>query len=215
MIVSRNEIESVSLKAARGAGMSWGLAEEASVAAGWLAEHALPWAETLTEVLARTRMTSPPQIERQRIAPSRPGTWLCPIMTGALLADLGPQMSAMEIGDVLAPVWLAPFVASWAGPDRCVRFCWPEAALLIAQRSVTVANLASTAALGASRASHVAIALEPSDPSERLQPPGKSSGYAAPDDAWRSLLEFERRSHVPASAQSRIAGAGAGLLDND
>ena len=34
MIVSRNEIEGLALKAARGAGMSWGLAEEASVCGG-------------------------------------------------------------------------------------------------------------------------------------------------------------------------------------
>ena len=215
MIVSRNEIESLSLKAARGAGMSWGLAEEVAVGAGWLAEHALPWADTLAHVLAKTHTTSPPQIEGQRIAPSRTSTWLCPIMTGALLSDLGPPATAMEVGDVLAPVWLAPFLASWAGPDRRVRLCWPGAALLVAQRGIAVANFASTAALGASLASRIAIALEQIDPSERLQPPRNLSGYAAPDDAWHSLLEFERRSYVPASAQSRIAGAGAGLLDND
>ncbi|NJO21709.1 MAG: DUF3726 domain-containing protein [Sphingomonadales bacterium] len=37
MIVSLNEIENLSLKACRGAGMSWGLAEEAAQAARWLA----------------------------------------------------------------------------------------------------------------------------------------------------------------------------------
>ena len=118
MIVSRNEIESLALKAARGAGMSWGLAEEASVAAGWLAARDLPWADTLVDVLAQAHTTSTPQIVGHVIAPSRPGTRLCPIMTGALLSDLGPPTSAMEVRDVLAPVWLAPFLARWTGLDR-------------------------------------------------------------------------------------------------
>src|SRR4029078_635119 len=63
MIVSRNEIESLALKAARGAGMSWGLAEEASVGAGWLADSALPWAGTLTALPAQVHTTSAPQVD--------------------------------------------------------------------------------------------------------------------------------------------------------
>lgn len=215
MIVSRNEIESLSLKAARGAGMSWGMAEEASAAAGWLAEHALPWADTLAGVLAQNHATSPPEIEGQRIAPSRPGTQLCPITTGALLSDLGPPSSIMDVWDVLAPVWLAPFLASWVEPDRRVRLEWPGVSFLVAQCGIAVAKSASTVALGTPFAGRVAITLEQIERLERLQPPRKLSGYAAVDEVWHRLLEFERRSYVPASAQSRITGAGAGLFDND
>ena len=39
--LSQNEIEQLCLKAARGAGMSWGLAEEAGFAAAWLAMRGL------------------------------------------------------------------------------------------------------------------------------------------------------------------------------
>lgn len=215
MIVSRNEIESLALKAARGAGMSWGLAEEASVAAGWLAEHALPWADTLVGVLAQAHATSPPQIVGHAIAPSRPGTRLCPILTGALLSDLGPPASTIEVHDLLAPVWLAPFLAGWAGPDCGASLSWREARLLVAQSGIAGADAVPAAALTAAFADRIAIALERTD---RLQQPRTrraSSGYVAPDDAWRSLQAFEHRTYVPASAQSRLAGAGAGLLDND
>ena len=37
--LSRNEVASLCMKAARGAGMSWGLAEEAGFAAAWLVQH--------------------------------------------------------------------------------------------------------------------------------------------------------------------------------
>jgi hypothetical protein len=215
MIVSRNEIESLALKAARGAGMSWGLAEEASVAAGWLAEHALPWADTLVGILAQTHTTSPPQIAGHRITPSRPGTRLCPILTGALLSDLGSPASVMEIRDVLAPVWLAPFLAGWAGPSRVVSLGWRDVHLLVAQSEIAGADAVLAAALAASFADSVAIALEPIDRSGQPRPRCAPSGYLAPDDAWGTLQVFEHRSYVPASARSRMAGAGAGLLDND
>ena len=41
MALSQNEIESLCIKAARGAGYSWGLAEQAGFAAGWLAARGL------------------------------------------------------------------------------------------------------------------------------------------------------------------------------
>jgi uncharacterized protein DUF3726 len=215
MIVSCNEIESLALKAARGAGMSWGLAEEASSAVGWLAEHALPWADTLIGVLRDAHKTSPPQIVEHVVAPSRLGKRLCPIMTGALLSDLGPPACAMEVRDLLAPLWLAPFLASWAGPARGVRLGWPEACLLVAQGNVAGADAAPAGALATTFAERVAIALEPIDRLGQLPRRRERSGYVAPDDAWRTLREFEHRSYVPASEQSRLAGAGAGLLDND
>ena len=215
MIVSRNEIESLALKAARGAGMSWGLAEEASVAAGWLAQHALPWADTLAGVLAQAHTTSPPRIAGHRIVPSRPGTHLCPIITGALLSDLGPPASTMEVRDVLAPLWLAPFLASWAGPDCGARLSWGGAQLSVALSAVAGADTFRAAALAAPLADRVAIALEPIGRLAESRPHREPSGYAAPDSAWRALQELEHKSYVPASAQSRLAGAGAGLLDND
>lgn len=215
MIVSRNEIESLALKAARGAGMCWGLAEEASVAAGWLAERGLPWAETLVGVLGEAQATSPPRIEGHTLAPSHLGTRLCPIMTGALLSDLGLPATPLEVRDVLAPLWLAPFLARWAEPERGASLSWGEVRLLVAQSDTSGADSAPAAALAAVTASRVAIALAPIDRSRPLQPHPEPSGHAAPDDAWHRLQAYEHRSYVPASTQSRVAGAGAGLLDND
>jgi len=215
MIVSRNEIESLALKAARGAGMSWGLAEEASVAAGWLAEHALPWAETLAEVLADAHSTSLPQIAGHVIMPSRPGTRLCPILTGALLSDLGPPALTTEVRDLLAPMWLAPFLASWASPNRAVRLAWGKVHLSVTPSGTPGAEAIPAAVLAAAFADSVAIALEQNDRLEQSPTRRGSSGYEVPDDAWSALQELEHRTYVPASAQSRIAGAGAGLLDND
>ena len=217
MIVSLNEIESLALKAARGAGMSWGLAEEAAAAAAWLAQQALPWAETLASVLREAHMASPPRIEGHAIVPSLGRGPICPIRAGALLSDLGPQAGVMEVQHVLAPLWLAPFVARWAGPDRGVRLAWREVSLLVAATGVAGADKAQQAALAAAAAAadRVSITLEPIADAKTLPPRRERSGYLVPDDAWRALQALEHRTYVPASTQSRLAGAGAGLLDND
>ncbi len=215
MIVSLNEIESRALKAARGAGLSWGLAEEAAAAAGWLAQQGLPWAETLAVLLAGQHATSRPQIVADVIAPSRAGSQLCSIVSGALLSDLGPRASIMAVCDVLAPLWLGPFVARWAGADRVVRLGWPGVSLRVSPCGAIGADAAS-AALALTFAGRVEITLEPSASGQASSPPQRPrTGYATPDDTWHALQGFEQRTYVPASAQSRLAGAGAGLLDND
>lgn len=213
MIVSRNEIESLALKAARGAGMSWGLAEEASFAAGWLADRALPWADTLAALLAEVHSTSAPRMEGPTIVPSLQGTRLCPIATGALLSDLGPSAAPLEIREVLSPLWLAPFLASWARP--LVRLSWGDMHLLIAQDAVVGMGSAADATPAAAFADRVAIAPESTGRMPTSAPRCASSGCDVPDDAWSALQQLEHRTYVPASAQSRLTGAGAGLLDND
>jgi hypothetical protein len=218
MIVSRNEIESLALKAARGAGLSWGLAEEASAAAGWLAEQGLPWAEELADVLERTGTTSSPRVSGQLIEPSRAGTALCPIVTGALLSDLGQPACPLEIRDVLAPLWLAPFLARAAAPDRPLAIDWAGGHLVVAGNAAAVLGTTPGPSAAASR-HRVTIAWGRVDRLSLAPPALCGTAYAAPDaapgGAWQRLLALEHRCYVPASAQSRLAGAGAGLLDND
>jgi hypothetical protein len=215
MIASLNEIESLALKAARGAGMSWGLAEEAAVAASWLAVHDLPWAETLADLLAQQGVTCRPHIGGETIAPSRAGSRLCPILTGALLSDLGASIGPMVVRDLLAPLYLAPFLARWATPDRVVRLAWGELFLSLGPDTLSSPGAVSVQVLAAPFASRVEIAMVPGAIAEHPLRERNRDGYLVPDDAWRALQVFEHRTYVPASAQSRLSGAGAGLLDND
>ncbi len=214
MIVSRNEIESLALKAARGAGMSWGLAEEAAVAAAWLAERALPWAETLVGILAEQQATSRPQIVGDALLPSRPGSRLCPILTGALLSDLGASVHTTRVHDVLGPLWLAPFLARRVGPDSAMRLSWTEVSISIDETGLPAAGATAAAAFAAPFASRVEIVPLSSRDGHRANQ-RERAGYLVSDEAWRALQALEQRTYVPASALSRLAGAGAGLLDND
>jgi hypothetical protein len=53
MTFSLNEVEAMGKRAARGAGLDWGIAEEAGKAARWLTARGLPGPELLAELLTR------------------------------------------------------------------------------------------------------------------------------------------------------------------
>lgn len=80
--LSLSELRMLALKAARGAGMSWGLAEEAGFATEWLTARGLPGGAWLAALLQRTGdgVSAWPAAVRSN-GPH------CPIITGATLAD--------------------------------------------------------------------------------------------------------------------------------
>lgn len=119
--LSRSEIESVCRNAARGAGMSWGLAEEAGFAAGWMASRGLDGAELLAMHLHSKQETCWTDVRPVVI----PGSWraeaidkaLCPISLGATLSDYLCvdhtifNGTGLRVFKVSFPGLLLPFIA--------------------------------------------------------------------------------------------------------
>lgn len=105
--MAHSELRSLVTKAARGAGLPWGHAEEAGWAAGWLARRALPAGEWAAHWLAAT-------------VEGRPG----PIEIGTALSDrlavMDLPLSVESLPDSLpAPGYLLPFlhrIAERRGP---------------------------------------------------------------------------------------------------
>ena len=96
MIYSLSEIDATCKKAARGAGLSWGYAEEAGKAVRWLAAHQLPSTELLAAYLT----------ERQKYSEHYQGSNpKCPLLTGASLCDAGIDEieQSIEINHVVTP----------------------------------------------------------------------------------------------------------------
>ena len=99
MSYSLGELEALCLKAARGAGFSWGLAEEAGRAVRWLEARNLGGATALAGLLEATDKI--------------PRDDMCPIFFGASLADRPPAQPFSRPA-ILAPVLLTPFLAGIA-----------------------------------------------------------------------------------------------------
>lgn len=213
MIVSLNEIETTVLKAARGAGLAWGLAEEAAFAARWLAERGIEWLEPMAAALDKSTSAAAIELGDGAIRTADGATPLCPLRIGAFVADLGLAGLPMSIARLHQPILLVPFVAAVARRGGAEIALAAETTLSIRPDGYSggrgnLDRLArcETADVVLSRA---AAHASPHGLVRRRDP------AVVDPQLWSRLAVLEARTYVPASTQSRLAGAGAGLSDND
>jgi len=201
---SLSEIESLCRKAARGAGTSWGMAEETGKSAVWLAAAGLPGPEALADLLERLQGADlrgfSPVIDGQ--AWHAPSGALCPIMAGCALSDLGCR-DAVQMSGVIQPLLLLPFAVQAAQAPMVLR--WPGAAF-------ACGGPLRGAALGLCAQADVQVS------------PGDMPELPLMDCALRytpgaaevvTLERFACLTYAPETEASRSGGAGAGTSDND
>jgi hypothetical protein len=213
---SLNEIEALARRATRGAGVSWGMAEEAAKATRWLASHGLPGVATLADVL-----TQNDGVAHETIAPASlsavwaaPSGRLCPLAAGAALNDCADQLlpgEIMEMVHVSHPLLVVPF-AAWASIHIAtpVTVSWMNVRIetdgyriLIDDQNSQI-DVAKTACLSCERSERL---------NSRATEPG-FRGTVTKFDGTR-LGAFAHRTYAPATKASRDLGAGAGVSDND
>lgn len=216
--LSRNETEALCLKAARGAGMDWGLAEEAGFAAGWLAACGIDGAQALLDHLTANLGSDWSDL---RATPAN-GHWqpatdrgICPIALGAALSDHaqmdgGPANGRITTDQVSRPILILPFLGSIA--QRCgIPFVlsWTGGQVRILAdgktRPIEVAGLARVAA------APLTISLWKMPETEVFAHQNLPVVAAL---TMAGLDAYALRTTVPASEASR-RGAGAMSGDND
>ena len=214
--LSLTEIEALATKSARGADMTWGLAEEAGFATRWLCARGLEGASLLAAYLQTEESSDwtakAPVIGNRRWS-TKTGVPLCPIATGAALSDFallpdGIGAGRLTLSAIAYPVFLLPFLAGaseqLAVPLR-IEFAQVHAVVsgadvlwLSAPKSwgCTVAQVSIGRSQGLTSAAF----------NRAVQPVAAS--------ALSALNALALRTTVPASARSR-AGAGSVRSDND
>lgn len=216
---SLGEVEAYARRAARGAGMSWGLAEEAGKASRWLVERGLPGVQALLKLLSANdgrpyaRMAPIPDHAPWRSADGD----LCPVCCGAALSDRASAIPADDeivLRNLASPLLLAPFVG-WLAQGRSA-----QAELMLQEFRITVTARGLSLVAGDESdllVAHTAEATLSLCPDRRLTPthPPDTTRVRLPTAMWRALDDFGRRTYVPASTESRRRGAGAGRIDND
>ncbi|MCB2129936.1 MAG: DUF3726 domain-containing protein [Rhodobacteraceae bacterium] len=215
LMLTLPEIQAQAIKAARGAGRSWGMAEEAGYAAVWLAASGIDGAMLLTRHLEATDGVDWAAIA-PRATPEGPirhaaGPAMCPLAAGAYLSDsAGTGAEGREIENLAFPVLILPFLGLLSGATG------REQILTWAGGTVAVCAEGPVAP-GAARA----LAAEAGPCTVRVRPGGPSpvaarraTGLAVLHADWLRFDALARRTYVPATATSR-ADAGAGGSDND
>lgn len=192
--LSLNEVETLAAKAARGAGLGWGQAEEIGRAARWLAARQIAWASPLLALLDD----------------KHPGERLAPAFHAA------DRSAGSADGDNWStepcdPLWLVPLVATalYGGP-LLVRMQFGEVEIAVGGDALAGA----TPALAALPQQPARIAVEAADPIFAPVRPGQRR--ATLEAAERVGLErLAALTYVPASASSRASGAGGGRVDDE
>ncbi len=180
--LSLNEVETLAAKAARGSGLSWGLADDVAKAARRLACAGLNWTDPVL------RLAEDPHSAA----------------TGAALADLTSD-EPQTLPDIGNPLLVAALAAAHPSARRVN---WLDVTLHLQEGQVIVTTCTPTLA-----ARHVVLTISPA--SQPHTPPPPFTRAEASPEALKQLESLAARTLVPASEQSRTAGAGAGLTDND
>lgn len=213
---SLNEISAHAIRAARGAGLSWGMAEEAGRATRWLASHDLAGPAALCDVL--TKNDGAPHLA---VAPvSLDGEWhapkgdLCPLTAGAALNDCADRLAhgqPVTMVNVAHPLLILPF-AAWAAIHlkQPVRVIWQN--VQIDTDGDTIWIDAAQGDLDTDRAETLSCQLAAPRRDAGSRPAQR--GTVGPD-LWARLDMFAKRTFAPATEASRLLGAGAGVSDND
>jgi hypothetical protein len=214
---SINEVEGLARRAARGAGLTWGLAEEAAKATRWLAARRLPCVPLLTRHLQANDGVAYDAVVPQAVDSrwsARSGL-LCPIVTGAALSDIAQEIAAgarITLDAVAYPLLLSAFLGRAAkATGQGFELRWPGVTILCLPGGPCI-EARDQNALETDRATDVTISATAGEgqPIERRP---ESLDVAAAD--WTLLKGLAARTYVPATVESRLLGAGAGLNDND
>jgi len=209
------EIESYLRKAAQAVGLGWGLSEEAGKAARWLSAFGLPGAEIMLAHLQQLDTG-----EYVRYQPSNlndvwqaSGEFLCPVITGAALADRSSQMltgTKFRLGTVAYPILLAAIIGQAARYHRTTfTTSWAGVSINCYENGIRIEGNHDDLLVASAES---VTCLQSNDKNPQSLP--STLACDIDSDAWLAIDKLAFNTYAPATAESR-AGAGAGLTDND
>ena len=209
------ETETSLRKVARACGLDWGLAEEAGKAARWLAAFDLPGPEFM---LAHLQQLAGEDY-RGCIPDSSAKPWhasgglLCPIITGAALADRSAQMldgEVFSLGPTAYPLLLAATVGQAARCHQTVfTTAWAGVRVSCFENGLSIDGDQDDLLL--TRVDTATCRQDNLSTPQRLP---STLAYTIDSEIVQRIDELAFKTYAPATEESR-AGAGAGLTDND
>ena len=198
IVLSLNEAETLATKAARGAGLSWGEAEDLGRGARWLAARGLDWAGPLLGLAEQPGGTRRPHAPAEGRRPDR--------RTFAPTAEISIE--------ACRPVWVLAILASMARSKTSLDLRGPDFGFRVSPEGVASSDRAEPATSAARPQPRIAVeASADALPLARVLAPNmrRSTVSARRMDELGGLAA---RTYVPASADSRRLGAGGSRIDD-
>lgn len=234
MICSLNQIEQTARKAVRGGGLPWGLADDAGRAVRWLHVYRMNGVAALLGLLERHAghyYSNDSDSNRSELAPiALSGVWqasggvLDPLLVGASLSDCldAPGDARIETSVIAFPLLVAGFICTLAEiENRTLSLTWAAMQLRFQRGGLWVEGTQSAMEIEVSDFLHChQYASTPTSTKQTSQdfPQRRTPRIAEAEvesEIWVRLEEYASRTYIEATITSRMAGAGAGLHDND
>lgn len=203
---SLNEIEVSCRKAAVGAGIPVGLGEDIGKAAAWLSARGFDGAGAAVNSIKAGMRLAAGEIGTDVVTFNAARAAIDgPTAMDFLLAKVAPSVVLTDVDAPLLIIGLAGVAA--AESDVCidVEVDGVHHVALVPDGLASVIGSEIGGSLRLSLTNRVAKAVD--NPS--------TSGIEVSKDAWDLISELAQKTYVPETEASRLAGAGAGLTDND
>ena len=215
---SLGETRALALKAARGAGMAWGLAEEASEAVVWLQSRGLPGVPALCRYLSAYQLQKPLLLKWTGIQHEDNTIPYCPLTIGTAISDEAITIpsdvgTGISLGLIRQPILLLPFISASlpAGYGLYVGRTFISVYLGTEKLS---SYLDLPKALLADEAECFIRPTRKSPPNFKLKVPP----LRVPDcygGCINVFNTFAGKTYAPSTEHSRSTGAGANSIDDD
>jgi hypothetical protein len=199
---SLSEIDTISKRASKAAGFSWGVAEEIGKGIRNLELFGLPGIINLNLYLKKIKENHPKKINK--IAKENKNKELCPIYCGVAFLDQCKQLEILKIikfYNVNYPILMLPFINKTSeilGKKILIKFN-NSSFLTNFNKSILLQNLENQTE---SIAKEISI--------EFLE---NKNSFSEKD--WKELYKLSEETFVEESESLKTKGAGAGLTDND
>ncbi|MFK7996703.1 MAG: DUF3726 domain-containing protein [Granulosicoccus sp.] len=207
---SLNEVSSLAKRAARGAGMNWGIAEEAANSVRWLTTQQLPGPALLAGLLDKQATLDiadvSPLIEQLPWVSA--GDHVCPILAAAAFSDhqlwwKNPAHNCIDIVNLAYPLLMLPAVARVsASLGVWLQLSWDDVVISTDGKNTCLQGPATTQTASLT---HRFRCIESQD---MLLVNQTTRRQWVDRDSWKLLELYAYRSYAPATEESRRLGAG-------
>ena len=215
---SLGETGALTLKAARGAGMPWGLAEEAREAVIWLQARGLPGVPAICRYLNWYQLQKPLYPKWTAVLIEDNTIPYCPFVIGTAISDGAIKMplnvnAKISLGLIRQPLLLLPFISSSSPKDfgLYVEDSFISDAL-IEEEALLHLDFPNAFLMDEAECFIRPVSKVLSDFQTKAPPFRLPDCYGGCIDV---LNKFACRTYAPSTEKSHSTGAGANLVEDD
>ena len=202
-MMSFSEIETVSKRASKAIGYSWGISEEIGKSIRILEMFKLPGISTLNQYFKKIKNNHPKKL-KNILKINKSDDELCPIYTGVRILDNCNQLedlNKIKFFNIKYPLLIIPFLSrSSEIINKPIHVILDEGKYILNSNKTILTNIEKS---------------NNSKISKELTIQFEENKNLFTDTEWKELYKLSEDTFVPETDSLKSSAAGAGLTDND